>query len=479
MINAKSLKNAKKLIIFCAVLLIMAQNITLKSSAFAPDAEIYSHGVFMVNLDTDLTVFKKNEFETVYPASTTKIMTALVVLDNVSDLNTPVVVTNAMNTGFGENPNFTGAGVADFAVGQENLTYADCLYALMVHSACDAANILAYSVGGDIPTFVEMMNQKAAELGAVKTNFANPHGLHQKNNYSCAYDMFLITRHAYEKYPQFMEIANTTTYELPENSRNAYPYSIHNTNRLIRNFEGNSHFYEFARGVKTGSMNWFYDVDTGEYSEGNFCLVSTASRGGYTYMLVTLGAPFHKIDSPSYSNPPTDNMSDRALYAYDDHLSLYRWAFSTLEYQSVLSADDVISQVAVRNGQEADRVQLKPARDYNTLLPNNLDGTAILRDITLFDEEVEAPVAKGDVLGYVELKLMGETLIDGRIDLVAATDVQKSTTAEVAQKIAGIFSETWFKVGAGIIVVLIIFVTILRIMKKSSNKNRNNRKIRR
>ncbi|MCL2693749.1 MAG: D-alanyl-D-alanine carboxypeptidase, partial [Oscillospiraceae bacterium] len=419
------MRRVKSLIVFISVMLTFALNIgntaflgNFGVSAFTPDFDIHSQSAIMVHLDTDITVFRKNELERVYPASATKIMTALVVLDNVPNLSDTVIVTNEMNTGFGANPNFTGASAADFVVGQENLTYLDLLYALMIASACDAANVLAYNVGGDIPTFVGMMNKKAQELGAVNTNFGNPHGLHQKDNYSCAWDMFLITKYVYEKHPNFIGIANAASYEFPMNSRNPSGYVLTNTNRLLRNVEGNTFFFEFARGVKTGSLPYFFDVDNSEYSRGNFSLVSTAVRDGNTYLLVTLGAPYHRIDSNSYNNPGVDNMDDRAFYVYEDHLALFRWAFSQLRYQTVLSANEVIAQISVINGQDADRVQLKPAHDFSTMLPDGLDRTAVLREITYFEEELSAPITKGEVLGYVELMLAGEVLTGGRINLV-------------------------------------------------------------
>ncbi|MCL1824032.1 MAG: D-alanyl-D-alanine carboxypeptidase [Oscillospiraceae bacterium] len=472
------MRNAKKFILFFAVLFIFAINADFigvyKVSAFSPDFDIYSEAVFMVNLDTDLSVFRKNEFEQIHPASTTKIMTALVVLENVENLNAFVRVTNAMNYGFGENPNFTGAQAADFAVGQENITYLDCLYALLIYSACDAANILAHNVGGDesISGFVEMMNKKARSLGCYNTNFSNPHGLHQKDNYTCAYDLFLITKHALENYPQFLEIANTPRYELPSNSRNPNGIPIRNTNWLLRNEAENTHYYEFARGIKTGSIDEFYNVETGERTEGNFSLVSTATMGSYTYLIVSLGAPFY------IPGTYASGAKQRAYYAYNDHNALYRWAFATIEYRMVLSEDDIVSQIPVKNGFDADRVQLKPAQDYSTLLPKNVDNTAILRVPTLTAPEIEAPVTKGEVLGYVELKLAGETL--AVIDLVAARDISKSTVEDIKDTLFGIFDTVWFKALVAVLAALIIFVAVLRIINEQRYKKRiKNRNIRR
>ena len=468
------MNSMKKFIISITVVLMLvsgAENtVFLTGSAFSVDFDIASEAAFMVNLDTDITVFRKNEFQPVFPASTTKIMTALVVLEHIENLNEFVLVTAAMNHNFGINYNFQDAGVADFEIGQPNLTYEDCLYALMLHSACDAANILAHNVGlrngGEgISTFIEMMNEKARELGCVNTNFANPHGLHQKNNYTTAYDMFLITKYVWDKYPKFVEIVSEPRYHFPANSRYPSGITLANTNRLIQNNAENPYFYEFAQGVKTGSINRYLDVDTGEFSPGNFNLVSVASRSGYTYLLVTLNAPFHQADGAT-----------RSFAVYDDHLALYRWAFSSLEYRAVLSVNDILGQVLVTNGQDADRVQLQPVGDFNYLLPANIDGSAIMRDVTLFSEAVEAPVERGEILGFVELKLADEVLT--RIDLVAVNGVEKSFEARVVRSVTGIFGTVWFQAGVAAVAALTLFVAALRIMNSRRNKarDRNRRK---
>jgi D-alanyl-D-alanine carboxypeptidase (penicillin-binding protein 5/6) len=431
------MKRLKKLIFIISAVLVLALNadndVVLRASAFSVNFDVHSEAVFMVNLDTDITVFRKNEFKPIIPASTTKIMTALIVLENVENLNEFVTVTAAMNTGFGANPNFTGAGVADFEIGQTNLTYLDCLYALMLHSACDAANILAHNIGmmngGEgYHTFVQMMNNKARELGCVGTNFTNPHGLHEAGQFTTAYDLFLITKYTIENYPIFMEIAGTLGYEFPANSRHSTGLPVRNTNRLLRNNADNPHFYEFASGVKTGSLPYVYNVATSEHEPGLFGLVSTASRRSYTYLLVTLNAPFH-----------TDPL-DRGYYTYNDHLRLFRWAFSSLEYVQVLSAHDVLTQIPVINGQDVDRVQLLPAGEFNYLLPSDLDKSVILRSITLHNNEIEAPVTKGEILGFVELKLEGETL--AVINLVAADDVAESIPATVQRRFNNFFFGT-------------------------------------
>jgi D-alanyl-D-alanine carboxypeptidase (penicillin-binding protein 5/6) len=479
------MRDVKKVVFAVVLILTVALNSArigvLSTSAFDPGIEeIYSEAVFMVCLDTDIAVYRKNEFERFVPASTSKIMTALLVLDNVENLNTFVEVTANMNYGFGKNRNFDGAQNAEIVIGQQNLTYRDLLYALMIYSACDAANILAYSVGGTIENFVTMMNQKALEIGCINTNFTNPHGLHENNNYTCAFDMFKITQYVYEKHPEFMTISATRDHRMPANSRNSDGVVLQNTNRML--FRDSSYYYEPARGVKTGSLDYLYDVERNQVLPGLFNLVSIAAQNGHTYMIVSLGAPYH------------DEPFNRGFFTYNDHLALYRWAFSTLEYKLVLSENNVVAQIPVINGTE-DRVQLRPMTDFHYLLPRGLAQNAVRQvPVPQYDEinAAENPISRGQVLGYIELELAGETLT--RINLIAMSDVEATIQARFSDNLHRFFfgrdrneperfdedgnlikPERGFPFGLTfvlVLIVLIFFGVILRILNHQREKNR-------
>lgn len=469
--NVKNIRNIYSFILIFAIFSSTSFILPVNAS-FSPDAKIYSESVYMVNLDTDICVYKKNETQAVYPASTTKIMTCLLVLENVKNLDEYVEVTyEATNEFWGSDPNKSGPSNAALEPGQTNLTYRDCLYALMLASACEAGNILAYSVAGDIPTFVQLMNQKAKDLGCVNTNFGNPHGLHQKDNFSCAYDMYLITKYAYDNFPLFMEICNTYEYDFPANANNPGGYTKYTTNKLLQNSGENPYYYEYAKGIKTGSLPYFIDLETNEKTEGNSNLVSTAQRDGYEYMLVTLGAPYHDLASPSEVRP----------YSFDDHITLYKWAFGNFTYQTVLSKNDIVATVDVEQGENADVVQLKPMNDYSTLLPKTLDKSTIQRIVTVFDEKITAPVKKDEYLGEVELRLADETL--AVIKLVSAEAVELSQTAYMVDQAKKILDQQWFKACVAVLAVLVVVVIVLYYVNKakkskmkSKGKGRNMRR---
>lgn len=146
-------------------------------------------------------------------------MTCIIALEHLSEgaLSKKVEVPYDCFNDFYEDPNYSDPSNAAIEPLQDNLTYKDCLYALMLPSACEAANILAYNIGGgSITKFIGMMNEKAKELGCTGTNFVNAHGLHNANNYTTAEDLYKMTKYAYDKFPLFKKITSTYEYEMPK-----------------------------------------------------------------------------------------------------------------------------------------------------------------------------------------------------------------------------------------------------------------------
>ena len=428
-------------------------------AAFTPDVDIASTGYYMVNLDLDTVIAAKNEHTRCYPASITKVMTAIVALENCSDLNREVAVTyDATNEFWEGDPNFTGAGVCGLDVGQQGLTMFDCLNGMMVMSGCEAANVIAYNItGGSIPAFIDLMNKKAQELGMTNTHFSNTHGLWEADNYSTPYDLYLICRYAYEKHPTLMDIANTQEYVLPANDYNPNPYTIINTNWMIRNIDENPYYYEFSKNIKTGSINEYYDA-AGTTHPGFMNLATMATQNGFNYLLVTVGAPYYNADG-EISN-----------LHFVDHIAMYKWAFRTFDIVEVVNEHTVISSVKVDMGEEADSVSLKPDTAFSTLLPTNLDTSYIEQKITITAERNDnlaavAPIEKGQVMGTVELILDGQVIATR--NLVAAQSISLSQFEYTMRMINSIFEKSWFRLCIAALAVLIIADLILNGIRKS------------
>ncbi|MBD5114162.1 MAG: D-alanyl-D-alanine carboxypeptidase [Ruminococcaceae bacterium] len=413
------------------------------SADFVPVVDkIYSEGVYMVNLDTDVVIYSKNENQRFYPASITKIMTAVVVLENCPNLDATVRIGyEATNEFWSSDLNKQGPSTAALEAGQTNITYRDCLYALMLASACEAANILALNLCGSIENFTALMNNKAKQLGCLDTHFSNAHGLWEAENYSTPYDMYLISRYAYDRVPNFMEICDTYSYAFPANQYNPDGYTKYTTNPLIT---PSSDFYlDYVHGIKTGSIDVYYDKD-GNVHDGGRCLVTTAQKNGYTYLLVTMQAPFYNEENKAYN------------YSALDHYNLYEWAYKSFTYKEVVTKGEICTELDVEQGEE-DRIQLAAEADFTTIVPSDLvegseDGP-VQRKRTLLYEKVVAPVKKGEVLGRLDIVYQGDVI--KTIDLVASKSIERSQIAYLVDRAKSLTETSWF---SPLLVLLLICI---------------------
>ncbi|MCL1866608.1 MAG: hypothetical protein FWF82_04290, partial [Oscillospiraceae bacterium] len=187
----------------------------------------------------------------------------------------------------------------------------------------------------DMEFFSEMMNEKAERIGCVNSNFTNAHGLLEADsqkplelkNWSCAYDLAMIAKYAYENHEMFRELFGNSRYEMPANDEYPGGYVLRNSNLLVRvptESEGNIYFREYAVGGKTGGLDEYFLLDEdGEWVEygGIANLVSVADDGENTYITVTLEAPYKTGELDDGNG----NRMSRLHYAYADHLAIYEW----------------------------------------------------------------------------------------------------------------------------------------------------------
>jgi len=432
------------------------------SAAFTPKFALNSEAVYMVNTDTDIVVVSKNADKKMWPASTTKIMTCLVALENIKNFDAyvlcPYTAFNEFQKEYG-NPNYVGPSSAAIEPRQTNITYWDLLYALMVRSGCEAANILAYNIGGEsIENFIAMMNAKAKEIGCKNTHFSNAHGLWDENNYTTAYDLYLITKYAIDNYPRFMEICDTYSYDMPANEFNPEGYTITQTNKLMQSTS--EYYYEGVHGIKTGSIDCYYpkqpdgSYDYEKVEDGCRTLVTTAEKNGFHYIIVSLGAPYYTEDGTNLS--------------FKDHIDLYDWAFTEFEYTLVIKKNEQITQIGVDKGKDADTVGLIVTEDYYTLLPKSLDHSTIQRICEPITDKLEAPVDKDMEMGNLQLRLNGETLAN--MKLVTEDYVELDMQEYYKEKVLDFVKDKRFiaiVIGVGLLIVLL---TVTSALRKNHNK---------
>lgn len=430
--------------IFLAVVLFCSAVFTpplSASAAYQPDSDIYSEAAYMVNTDSGAVVYAKNENQKMYPASLTKIIVCMMVLETETDMQKKLKMTYEIR----DELYGTGASTIDLQPGEE-ITVEDLLYAALVPSACDAAAILAEYYGdGSQAAFVEKMNQKAQELGAVNTHFVNAHGLHDDNQYTTARDMYLITKAALAT-PGFEEIATTKRYTFKATNKHPEERTYSHTNLgMLDSQYGGSYYYPYAKGIKTGPTD-----------ESGKNLVTMASKDGFNYVLVTMGAPL-ELDGVK------QNLSIK------DHQQLYKWAFSTFAFKTVLKTTETIGTVKVRLSSDTDTLQLSPKEDLTILLPNNIDLSSI-QQVVEVPESIDAPVEKGAVIGTVKLKLNDQII--GQSDLIASMSVSKNFIYGIWDWISSVMSSIWAKIILGIVILLVVFYIVVTILYNRKKKRR-------
>lgn len=231
---------------------------------------IEAESAIIVDIRTGQQLYGKNIYEKKYPASITKIMTCMLAIENL-DLDDVITFSKeAVNIEMGSS--------AAYVVEGEEVSVKDCLYGLMVHSCNDLANGLAEAVSGDLTSFATLMTKKAKELGCTNTNFVNAHGLDDDNHYTCAYDMAIIGKYAYESQALYRDIIKQQRYQVEPTNKCEETRYWKNGNELI--LEGGWYYYENCLGGKTG------------YTEkAGYTLVSYANINGRELICVLLDAP--------------------------------------------------------------------------------------------------------------------------------------------------------------------------------------------
>lgn len=436
----------KKIVCFLSVL--MTVWLLLPQGAFAAsfqiDFDTSCDTIQLVNLDTGTVVYEKNPDKHREPASTTKIMTYIVVYENVEDPeNTTVTISEKIR----DELLGTGSSLSGIQVG-DVLTVSQLLRCMMIPSGNDAALALADFVGGgDVQKFVDMMNEKAAELGCTDTHFTNPHGLHDDEHYTTARDLAVITQYAM-MLPEFMDITNTTNiYYKPAGGPAADEKRLLvTTNRLIHKTLDPQYYYQYAQGIKTGS-----------HDQAGYCLVSTAKKNGLSYLCVALGAP------------SVDENGNRitAHGECSDSINLYNWAFDNLGFRTIADADDAVTEIELRFAWNKDTLLLVPQESYTTILPDDISSSSILATPDI-PEYMEAPVKKGDVIGTVTYSYADQTL--ATLNLVAGESVERSELLKSASTVKDIVTSSWFLTIVGIILFLLFVYLILALIYNRKKK---------
>ena len=431
----------KKYRFFSALMAVVLSLALLPAPAAAlDDPDIQARHVILLDGNYDEVLYDKAGEEKAYPASITKVMTALLVMEamDAGQLTADTMITASETSQQG----LSIYGSTQNIKPGETMSVKDLLYCLLVPSANEAANILAEAVDGSVEEFVAHMNRKAGELGCQGTHFVNPHGLHSDDHYTTALDLAHIVKAAME-YDLFRQIVYTSVYETAATNMSG-PRTFYNTNGLITQWRFRGYLYDKAIGVKTGSTD-----------EAGYCLASAAVDGDDYLIAVVLGAQMLTDEK--------GNITDRQQFS--ESKRLLKWGFANFKRTTITRGDAPVASVKVTLSREREDVMVRPVGSIERTLPRNLDQEQIESRITLFSDTVEAPVTAGQVLGTMTLTYDGQVL--GTLDLAADTDVSRS---ELLYKKAQ-FLAFWHSIGgklvlAAVIVVVCVLVWLLAFRRR-------------
>lgn len=392
----------------------------LAISAFeVTGVDISAKAGMLVSLDTDEMLYENNIDKKVYPASITKIMTGILILEN-EKYNPQAKI--AMTKEVLDMILGTGSSVSLMVEGEE-ITEEDLLYMVLMSSYGDSTLLAAIHYGGSVENFVAMMNAKAKELGLTGTHYSNPIGLHDENTYTTVRDICTLTKYAL-KNETFKTVCETSRHNVTT-SRGSRTLS---TTNLLQD-KNTNYFYQYAKGVKTG----FTD-------QAGYCLVSTASYNGYNYMCILMNC-------------------DKSTKRFTESANLYRWAFNNFSYKEIAKSDEPVCEMPVNLSMDTDFVPLYFKEPFVSVLPNEANDSTIVVKTHLKSESYDAPIKKGEVLGYAEV-IYAEKVI-GKVDLVAGNDVNPSGILVVANYIKNFFTSSFMKVLLiAVVIGIVIFIAL-------------------
>lgn len=450
----------KKLCIFLAALIFMLGAVVpLRASAESEALpELKSNIALLINLDTDTVVYEKEASKATDPSSLTKVVTAILAIENVQDLDKQVT---AQEEAIDALKNVLGAN-ASIKTG-EVLTMRQLLLCMLAQSANEASNVIAQEVGGSIDNFVVMMNDFVKKIGCTSTTFMNAHGIYQEGQTTNADDLAKIAKYAIDV-PGFTDLTNINdSHALIIPATNlSKERQLAQTNKML--IKTSPYYYKYATGIKTGSSG-----------ADQCCIMATATKDGYNYLCILMESPNEKsADGKTKTN-----------FAMTEAKALFQWAFNNLKYKTIVKKGTAVDELPVEYAWSMDHIQLVPEKDISALVPADLDasGVLIVPDRDSLPEKISAPASKGDIIGTASVMVANKEV--EKVNLVLPENIKRSNTLYILQQLKNVFTSTIFKVLVVLVILLIIgYIALniaynrkkrkLRLAKKSNGRSQSN-----
>ena len=413
-------------------------SVLLSIFSFAANIDVDAKASLLIDAESGQVLYSKNETAKLYPASITKLMTALIIAEE-NDLSQTVTVTETALE------NLSAAGSTVGLKKGEKITVDNLLICLLVASANEAANILAEHNAGTVDAFIEKMNKRAETLGLKNTNFVNAHGLHDDNHYTCAADVITIARQAM-KNARLAEIVAMQKATIPATNLEDERLFF-STNSMLSPYKERTYLYKYTTGIKTGHT-----------TPAGLCLVASATKGDLSLISVVLGAQYGENKEKGH---------------FIETTKLFKWGFDSFDRKTILAKTTPISEINVRLAWSRDHVIAAPDADFTCLVPKdyNKEKLELIKNVP---ETLDAPIVKGDVLGSVSLIYDGVKL--GEVDLVAIDDVDRSLILYLWDLLAKLLGTTVAKIVLILLGAFILFY--LFFIVRFNRRHRNSRRYR-
>lgn len=413
----------KKVTILISLLLLM----TTYSISFADDLNLTAESAILADVDTGQILYEKNPHLKLHPASTTKIMTGILAIE----LGNP----NDIVTVDDETPYIIKGSHIALEPG-EQLSLDDLIHALLIESANDSALVIANHIAGSTEKFVKLMNEKAKELGAMDTNFTNPHGLTDENHLTTAYDLYLMAKYAMEN-EIFREIVSNYTYTIPPTNKKSESRYLKSENKLLYstekiNVDGNlvPIKYDGANGIKTG-----YTTEAGN------CLVASVEKNNRRLIAVALKSNGKEV--------------------FADIHKLFNYGFHNFQNVNVANENEFVDNFKVENG----TIPFVAGIVKNNLICSiPIDSSDEITKKVILNEELKAPIEKGQAIGKIEYYLDDNLL--GTVDIISTMAIEKNNLSMFLHQIIG----KWYIVVLFLVVVARAYIVMKKRRKKKYRK---------
>jgi D-alanyl-D-alanine carboxypeptidase (penicillin-binding protein 5/6) len=407
----------------------------------APDVS-HSQAALLLDFASGRLIYGKNIDQQVYPASTTKIMTAILALEMCPDLSQTVTANYQALASITLEDSHMG-----ILIGEE-LTLEQLITGMLVYSANDAANVLAIHIAGSLDAFADLMNQKAQELGMTGTHFVNPCGSHDDNHYTTARDLATLAQYAMQN-DKFREIVKMPIYKIAPTNKYTQERILVNTNLFLGTSRSTYYYYPPCTGIKTGHT-----------SQAGYCLVASAAYNDTNLLAIVMNC--QNLDTKENA------------YSYIDSKNLFEFGFDNYVQQTIASPGDIVSDSKVYEAKKDARVALTVENELAALIPISDDDNSNIVTNVQIPDELQAPIEKGTVIGTVTYTY-GDTQI-GSANLVAANDVERNNLLHVLHIVIKVVTSPFFFIPA---ILIIIIAIIARHQKKKKERKKRIQQLKR